>query len=345
MVSATLIQSYEKLRESAGLVSLSNRGAINMKGSDCASYLQGLLTNDISGLTTGAGCYAAYLTPQGRMIADMRVLNLGDRLLLDVDSVMSDTLTSRFSMLVFSEDVQVNDESSTWYWVGVRGPGAAACLEPILRPERTLSGKKAVTAYQGLDNGWWVLDGKPVLAVSNDELGIPGIDLGVSSAYSGQINAQLEGLGLEWGSAGAVEALRVEAGTPRFGADMDEDTIPLEAGIEARAISETKGCYVGQEVIIRILHRGKGRVARRLVGLIFSQDHTTKSLSGQSVYDGHETIGRVRSAISSPRLGRQIALAYVQRAYTAPGARVEVADGERRVAAEVTELPFPPSLA
>ncbi|MBE56348.1 MAG: hypothetical protein CL479_07240 [Acidobacteria bacterium] len=345
MVSATLIQSYEKLRESAGLVSLSNRGAINMKGSDCASYLQGLLTNDISGLTTGAGCYAAYLTPQGRMIADMRVLNLGDRLLLDVDSAMSDTLTSRFSMLVFSEDVQVNDESSTWYWVGVRGPGAAACLEPILRPERTLSGKKAVTAYQGLDNGWWVLDGKPVLAVSNDELGIPGIDLGVSSAYSGQINAQLEGLGLEWGSAGAVEALRVEAGTPRFGADMDEDTIPLEAGIEARAISETKGCYVGQEVIIRILHRGKGRVARRLVGLIFSQDHTTKSLSGQSVYDGHETIGRVRSAISSPRLGRQIALAYVQRAYTAPGARVEVADGERRVAAEVTELPFPPSLA
>ena len=345
MVSATLIQSYEKLRESAGLVSLSNRGAINMKGSDCASYLQGLLTNDISGLTTGAGCYAAYLTPQGRMIADMRVLNLGDRLLLDVDSAMSDTLTSRFSMLVFSEDVQVNDESSSWYWVGVRGPGAAACLEPILRPERTLSGKKAVTAYQGLDNGWWVLDGKPVLAVSNDELGIPGIDLGVSSAYSGQINAQLEGLGLEWGSAGAVEALRVEAGTPRFGADMDEDTIPLEAGIEARAISETKGCYVGQEVIIRILHRGKGRVARRLVGLIFSQDHTTKSLSGQSVYDGHETIGRVRSAISSPRLGRQIALAYVQRAYTAPGARVEVADGERRVAAEVTELPFPPSLA
>ena len=345
MVSATLIQSYEKLRESAGLVSLSNRGAINMKGSDCASYLQGLLTNDISGLTTGAGCYAAYLTPQGRMIADMRVLNLGDRLLLDVDSAMSDTLTSRFSMLVFSEDVQVNDESSTWYWVGVRGPGAAACLEPILRPERTLSGKKAVTAYQGLDNGWWVLDGKPVLAVSNDELGIPGIDLGVSSAYSGQINAQLEGLGLEWGSAGAVEALRVEAGTPRFGADMDEDTIPLEAGIEARAISETKGCYVGQEVIIRILHRGKGRVARRLVGLIFSQDHTTESLSGQSVYDGYETIGRVRSAISSPRLGRQIALAYVQRAYTAPGARVEVADGERRVAAEVTELPFPPSLA
>jgi len=345
MVSATLIQSYEKLRESAGLVSLSNRGAINMKGSDCASYLQGLLTNDISGLTTGAGCYAAYLTPQGRMIADMRVLNLGDRLLLDVDSAMSDTLTSRFSMLVFSEDVQVNDESSTWYWVGVRGPGAAACLEPILRSEGTLSGKKAVTAYQGLDNGWWVLDGKPVLAVSNDELGIPGIDLGVSSAYSGQINAQLEGLGLEWGSAGAVEALRVEAGTPRFGADMDEDTIPLEAGIEARAISETKGCYVGQEVIIRILHRGKGRVARRLVGLIFSQDHTTESLSGQSVYDGYETIGRVRSAISSPRLGRQIALAYVQRAYTAPGARVEVADGERRVAAEVTELPFPPSLA
>ena len=345
MVSATLIQSYEKLRETAGLVSLSNRGAINMKGSDCASYLQGLLTNDISGLTTGAGCYAAYLTPQGRMIADMRVLNLGDRLLLDVDSAMSDTLTARFSMLVFSEDVQVNDESSTWYWVGVRGPGAAACLEPILRPEGTLSGKKAVTAYQGLDNGWWVLDGKPVLAVSNDELGIPGIDLGVSSAYSGQINAQLEGLGLEWGSAGAVEALRVEAGTPRFGADMDQDTIPLEAGIEARAISETKGCYVGQEVIIRILHRGKGRVARRLVGLIFSQDHTTETLSGQSVYDGYETIGRVRSAISSPRLGRQIALAYVQRAYTAPGARVEVADGERRVAAEVTELPFPPSLA
>ena len=342
MVSATLIQSYDKLRETAGLVSLSDRGAIMLKGSDCASYLQGLLTNDISGLTAGTGCYAAYLTPQGRMIADMRVLNLGDRILLDVDSAQSDALTSRFSMLVFSEDVQVKDESSAWYWAGVRGPGAVACLEQILKPERTLSETKALTAYQGLDNGWWVLNGKPVLAVSNDELGVPGIDLGVSSAYAGQINEQLEVLGLEWGNAGAVEALRVEAGTPRFGIDMDQDTIPLEAGIEARAISETKGCYVGQEVIIRILHRGKGRVARRLVGLIFSQDLSTEPTSGESVYDGHETIGRVTSTVLSPRLARQIALAYVQRAYTAPGTRVDVADGESRVAAEVTALPFLP---
>ena len=101
MVNATLIRSYDKLRETAGLVSLSDRGAIMLKGSDCASYLQGLLTNDISGLTAGTGCYAAYLTPQGRMIADMRVLNLGDRILLDVDSAQSDANLSVLDAGIF----------------------------------------------------------------------------------------------------------------------------------------------------------------------------------------------------------------------------------------------------
>ncbi|MCH2279122.1 MAG: hypothetical protein MK358_09655 [Vicinamibacterales bacterium] len=343
MLDARLIQSYEKLRETAGLVTLAGRGTVVLTGGDRALYLQGLLTNDIAALTAGTGCYAAYLTPQGRMIADMRVFEIGDRMLLDVDRKIADTLTSRLSMLVFSENVQVIDESAAWYRVGVRGPEAAARVEEILTSTGLASDSKTLIAYRDLNNGWWTLDGEPLLAASNDELGVPGIDLWISSVHDEHLNARLNGVGLELAHPAAVEALRVEAGTPRFGIDMDQDTIPLEAGIETRAISETKGCYVGQEVIIRILHRGKGRIARRLVGLTFAKNLTTAPAAGSLIYLGDEMIGKVTSAVRSPRLDRPIALAYLQREHATPGTRVETGGGPVRAAAEVTVLPFPSS--
>jgi folate-binding protein YgfZ len=133
----------------------------------------------------------------------------------------------------------------------------------------------------------------------------------------------------------AAETLRVEAGIPKFGADMTEDTIPLEAGIEGRAISMTKGCYVGQEVIVRVLHRGHGRLARKLVGLSIVDEGALPPAGSVVRFDGRE-VGRLTSAAWSPRLQRGIALAYLHRDHTAPGERVEV----NGAAAEVVGLPF-----
>jgi folate-binding protein YgfZ len=131
-----------------------------------------------------------------------------------------------------------------------------------------------------------------------------------------------------------VETTRIEAGRPRFGVDMSEDTIPLEAGIEDRAISRTKGCYVGQEIIIRVLDRGHGRVARRLVGLKLAA--ATVPARGDAIRSGEREIGQVTSAAYSPLLDTPVALGYVHRDFTEPGTSVDVAGHP----ATVAETPF-----
>jgi folate-binding protein YgfZ len=135
----------------------------------------------------------------------------------------------------------------------------------------------------------------------------------------------------------AIEAARIEAGYPVFGVDMTDDTIPLEAGIEQRAVSFSKGCYVGQEIIIRVLHRGQGRVARKLVGL---QVAGARPAPGAKLYLADREVGHVTSAADSPRLGA-IALGYVHRDFTAPGSALEIESATGRVPVTVTERPIP----
>jgi folate-binding protein YgfZ len=176
--------------------------------------------------------------------------------------------------------------------------------------------------------------GQPAIVLRTSDLGEEGFDVLVASEQATALRERLHAAGAVDADADAAEALRVEAGVPKFHQDMDEETIPLEAGIEANAISMTKGCYVGQEVIIRVLHRGHGRVARRLVGLTL--DGTVPPSSGSPVTVDDREIGSVTSGASSPALGKPIALAYVHRDYVAPGTAVSV-DG---VAAVVTSTPF-----
>src|SRR5262245_13753112 len=150
----------------------------------------------------------------------------------------------------------------------------------------------------------------------------------------GPLKAKLATAGAIELDAETAEVLRVEAGVPEFHHDMDEETIPLEAGIESRAISQTKGCYVGQEVIVRVLHRGHGRVARKLAGLTFDGDRVP--VRGSAVTSEHKDVGEITSSVRSIALDRPIALGYLQRDFLAPGTQVSV-DGTHAV---VTELPF-----
>ena len=184
-------------------------------------------------------------------------------------------------------------------------------------------------------NGWPRSANTGICApCSRADTGEPGYDLFVDAARAEDLKRVLGATGASALDATIVDTLRIEAGVPKFHRDMDEDTIPLEAGIESRAISLTKGCYVGQEVIIRVLHRGHGRVARKLVGLTFEGDAVPQPLAAVSA--GDRQIGHITSGVWSPGLQRPIALAYLHRDFVADGTQVAV-DG---APAKVAPLPF-----
>ena len=330
---------YQTLRQGAGLADLPDRGRMAIAGSDRGDYLQGLLTNDVAALQPGGGCYAAYLTPQGRMIADMHVLADAERILLDVDAGVRGRLLQRFDDLIFTEDVTVADLTDSWAAFGVHGPAAGEVAAAV-------AGDAAATMAL-YENRTVPVDEGAVVVARIDDLGVIGYRFYVESHGAAVLRQALVDAGAAPVGAEALEAIRVESGRPVFPVDMDEDTIPLEAGIADRAISYDKGCYVGQEVIVRIMHRGQGRVARRLVGLTLSSSggdaEGAESLpfAGSVVCRGDVEVGRVTSAVRSPTLGHPIALGYVPRELADElGAELDVAAEHGRVRGVVTALPF-----
>jgi folate-binding protein YgfZ len=337
-------EQYDALRAGAGFLDRSGRGRLRLTGTDRRAYLHGLLTNDIVRLTAGTGCYAALLTPQGRMTSDMRVSELGDALLIDLPSATLETVRPRLADFIFTEDVEVHDETNVLGQVGVYGPNAAGALAGSL-PE-ALPGVGARLSGMSLDenaSGTW--DDTSVVFVASDDYGVPGFEVFVDAARTSDLMGALRAAGVEEVSPETVHVTRIEAGRPEFGVDMDEHTIPLEAGIEARAISLTKGCYVGQEIIIRVLHRGQGRVARHLVGLVGESKEGSMEKGERIQREGRE-VGLVTSAAVSPRLGQPIALGYVHRDHVAPGTLLQVVrrGGELRTVT-VSTLPFTASAA
>ena len=335
-------EAYLAARRGCAFIDLSARGKLLVRGDDRASYLQGLLTNDVVGVLPGTGCYAAYLTPQGRMVADMSVLNLGQELLLDVHPSVSTMLADRLRAFVFTEEVAVEDMTSRWSAVGVHGPDAAVLAASVVEAALT-AGPDAFQDLVGspeYHHRTGRFGGAAVVAVRSDELGERGFVLYLTSGDGAALRQALAAAGAAELDPATFDLLRVESGRPAFPGDLDGETIPLEAGIEDRAISMTKGCYIGQEVIVRILHRGKGRVGRRLVGLCFEPETAPPAVGAVLLASDGRTSGAVTSAAWSPALGRSIALGYVKRELAERETRVFAVDGERRLPAVVTERPF-----
>jgi folate-binding protein YgfZ len=275
---------YRALRQAVGVVDRSTRGWLTLTGADRRSYLQGLLSNDIAALVEGSGCYATYLTAQGRMIADMRVFETGDSLLVDLDRTLAESIAARWSQFVFSEDVQISNHSASTAEIGVYGPGSARVVARVIAgddPAGVSAIEETLRDLSVYSHRAWHVRGAEIRALASDEIGIRGFDLVVPSEIGDDVVARLERSGGVSVGHEAVEVCRIEGGRPLFRVDMNEDTIPLEAGIEHRAISLTKGCYVGQEVIIRVLHRGHGRVVRKLVGIVF-EPGTAVTVGGQA---------------------------------------------------------------
>jgi folate-binding protein YgfZ len=311
------VDQYNAAHHSAALIDRSSQGTIALTGGDRASFLHALLTNDIAGLAKGRGVYAAYLTPQGRMISDMLVIETGSRMLLRVERDVAAPLAARFDTLIFSEDVQVKDATGELAAMGVYGPSAARMIQRA-------TGVSVADLVNQYDN----VTSESVSIVREDGLGIPGFDLYLPKSDE-DIRAKLMEAGAVAASEETAETLRIEAGRPRFGIDMNTDTIPLEAGLEDRAISFTKGCYVGQEVIIRVMHRGHGRVARRLVMIVVPGGLVPAR--GDKIHVGDRIVGEITSATASPKLGSPLALGYVQRDHAAAGTELSVNGSEARV--------------
>jgi tRNA-modifying protein YgfZ len=300
---------YRALRTASAVIRRGDRGVLVVRGDDRLAWLQGLVTNDVSKLQPGESRYAASLTPQGRMISDMRVAELADCTFLEVPAVLAEALRVRLDALIFAEDVQIADETGSIAVVDIHGPQA------VMPP--------AITAIAAIKDDVFGGSAMTLFVARND------VDVVVAKLLSaGAVETTLE----------TLDVVRVESGTPQFLVDMDEHTIPLEAGIEDRAISFTKGCYVGQEVIVRVTQRGHGRVAKKLIGFQFDKNASPKS--GDSVRAGERDVGRITSAVWSPALERPIALGYVHRDFVAPGTAVEVKTAGGWAAATIAKLPF-----
>lgn len=309
---------YDAAHTSAIIVDGSLRGTIALAGADRAPFLHGLLTNDITRLTKGTGTYAAYLTPQGRMISDMHVLDVGDRLIMLVERDVAAPLSGRLDKMIFSEDVQVENLTDRVDVIGAYGPESDAIVQEVIGVDTAL----LTHEYDNVVHG-------DVIVLRDATAGMPGLNVLVPIGAAADVRAKLRAGGAVPADAETYETLRVEAGVPRFGADMTTETIPLEAGIENRAISFSKGCYVGQEVIIRVMHRGHGRVARRLVSLRLAGTAVPKA--GDSILSGDRAIGEITSAVESPRAHAPLALGYVHRDFAAPDTALIVNGSEARV--------------
>lgn len=311
---------------------------IRVSGSERATWLQGLLTNDVQALAPGQGCYAAWLTPQGRMITDAVVLAEEDSLTIEVPMALGEQVYRQLGAAIFAEDVRLTDEGALWGMVGVHGPNAAAVIA------RALLGSRPPASRLDADTlmGWAEYANAPLGLLGRvmrlDHYGTQGFVIRVPADARDLWMSRLRLAGGTPIAAEVVEFARVEAGRPEFLVDMDADTIPLEAGIEDRAISFTKGCYVGQEVIVRVVHRGGGRVARKLVGLKLD----TASVPGAraTVRGERGDVGRVTSAAWSPRLQATVALAYVQRTFVEPGTSLTIDCGGVPVSAVVSAFPI-----
>jgi folate-binding protein YgfZ len=305
---------YRQLREECGLVEEPDRGLLVVSGAEAAEYLQGQLTNDVEAIEPGDGAYAALLDRKGHMQADMRVLRPGEEpeLLLDLEPAGLEAARRHLQTYKIGREVEVSDESEAHSLISLVGPRSVEIAGTAALPENacettTLSGAQCVAVGTAA-----------------------GIDLIFAAAKSELVREALFNAGAVEVSPAAAEIIRVEAGRPRFGAEMGTETMPAEAGIVEQAVSFTKGCYIGQETVARLHYKGKPN--RHLRGLRFS----APTRPGEALRLGEKEVGSVGSAVISPALG-PVGLAIVRRE-AEPGTTLTV--GEDGVTAEVVALPF-----
>jgi folate-binding protein YgfZ len=318
-------EEYSAVRNGgAGLIDLSDRGRIRVSGSEAVMFLNGLITNDMKMLVKHRWMPAAFPTVQGRLIGAVRVIRAADPLfLIDTDGASRESVLNTISRFTMAGDFYVTDVTAQTSMLTVQGKQAAAISEKVLR-----AGLYDLPRYYVVDVVW---QNSTVTILRATHTGEDGFDIVVQADKAAELRQALEDAGAQFVDHDTFEILRVEAGIARHGRDMDETNIVTETNLDD-AVSFTKGCYTGQEIIVRIKHRG--HVAKKLTGLRFE---TERPITPGAILkaDGKE-IGRVTSTVLSPKVG-SIGLGYVRYEYLNAGTKVFVDD---EISATVTELPF-----
>jgi len=312
-VPAVTDAAYAALTEGCALIEPEADGKLALSGPQAAEFLAGQVTNDTESLTPGGGCYAALLTNKGKMLADLRVLNTGDELLLLTERATLQVLFDALRRAVIGWDAQLHKRTLQLSRLVLVGPRAVAVAGGEPGPDEHANAAARIA-------------GKDVLLVRTDT----GIEVLCAADDAGVVRAVLLEAGARAVAEPDAEVLRVEHGRPRYGIDLDDSVIPQEAALNDRAVSFSKGCYVGQETVARLFYKGKPN--RHLRGLRLDGPAQT----GDVLRLGEREVGRVGSVARSPVHGA-IALALVRRE-AGLGDTLQV--GESGTVAEVVDLPF-----
>jgi glycine cleavage system T protein len=320
------VTEHHAVRRAAGLFDFSFRAKFAVKGGDRVRFLQGMVSNDVEVLTAGRGTYATLLNVQGQILADLRIFCEADRFLVDSDADLRSKVTETLERYIIMDEVEL--EAADEFALAFQGPRSRGLLEKTLHID--------LPAMNEFDHFRTNYAGFPVRVVRITSTGEEGYEvwmgaggaMGIWGAACGQASTyEMVPCGTQ-----ALETLRIEAGIPRYGPDLGEDTLALEAGL-TNALSFTKGCYIGQEIVERA--RSRGHVNWRLVGLFVEGGNPPAG--GEKLTAEGKEIGEITSACVSPTLERTVALAYVRREVSEPATRLRLVSGP---AAEVTPLPF-----
>jgi folate-binding protein YgfZ len=325
------------LRQNAAVLDLSFRSRICLTGADRVRFLHGQVTNDVKRLRVGEGCYAALTTAKGKMESDLNIYCLQDELLLDFEPGLAERISQRLEKFIVADDVQVVDVVPHYGLLSVQGPKAEAVVRALEIsseiPAKPLQSAKVSEAMVGEI----YLVNQPRVALAGYDLFVPINSLG---AVADKLIAAAKSVGGRATGWDALEIARVEAGIPRFGVDMHETNIPLECGIEARAVSYSKGCYIGQEVINRI--HSIGHVNRELRGLRLEGDLKSQPAKGEKLFHEAREVGYITSAVKSPALDAYVALGYVRREHNQVGAELVLNSNGTEIRVKIVELPLAP---
>jgi folate-binding protein YgfZ len=326
---------YAAVRDGgAGLIDLSSRGRLSVTGSEAVQFLNGLITNDMKTLEHDHWMPAAFPNVQGRLIAAVRVLRLKDPIdsipafIIDTEPVTRDVVLATLNRFTLAGDFRIEDLSVSTSLISVQGKKAAQLVRETLGDEAA-----ALKRYQSLQVDW---SGKSLTVMRASHTAEDGFDIFVPSEEASDLWNAFHKAGAESVGFDALEMLRVEAGEARYGIDMDETNVVSEANLDD-AVSFTKGCYIGQEIIARIKYRG--HVAKKLTGLMFESE-VRASRGAKIISIEEKEIGRITSVIFSPHLNRTIAMGYVKYDFLSPGTTVKVSADEQQLSAIICDLPF-----
>lgn len=336
-VSAQIEAEYDAVRNRAGLIDLSANGRIRVGGSEAVMFLNGLVTNDMKTLAENHWMPAVFPTVQGRLIAVTRIVRLGDDLsgknpspnfLLETEAATHEALLKTIERFTLAGDFRVIDVTADKGKLTVQGPRAAAIIAS------TFGAAIGDLSRDGAVETSWNETRLTIIRATHT--GEDGFDLIFEIGHAPSISSLLIGAGATPVGQDALEVLRIEAGIPRFGQDMNETNVVPEVNLD-EAVSYTKGCYIGQEIIVRIKHRG--HVAKQLSGLKLESEETVLPGAVIKSVDGAE-VGRVTSSAFSPTLRTGIALGYVRYEHAAIDTTLRVITEAGETTARVTALPF-----